>query len=212
MSDHARIFPDKAQVPSDEFARDTDYGLPPNLLAEARRRLRRLSLLLVTFAGLDCAVLTVATNTDGRPATTEDQLYLALCYACLALFGGLWVIARSDRFKHSLVLNLGLLGEVVTCFVLSVVNPEAVFYGGVGLPQSTWVVGFIIAFPLIVPCPPFRTLVTAIVAASMAPLGLIVLNGLWLLSSFVEKRFMEKQFQRIWDLGWKRIRKHERKQ
>ena len=33
--------------------------------------------------------------------------------------------------------------------------------------------------------------------------------GLWLLASFVEKHFMEKQFQNIWDLGWKRIRKNE---
>jgi hypothetical protein len=36
-------------------------------------------------------------------------------------------------------------------------------------------------------------------------------HGTWLLSSMVEKHFMEKEFIRIWNLGWKRIRKNEGK-
>lgn len=34
-------------------------------------------------------------------------------------------------------------------------------------------------------------------------------HGLWLFSSFFEKCFMEKEFEKIWNLGWKRIRKNE---
>jgi hypothetical protein len=34
--------------------------------------------------------------------------------------------------------------------------------------------------------------------------------GLWILSSLFEKQFMEKQFEIIWNLGWKRIRKNKR--
>ncbi|MFC1610625.1 serine/threonine-protein kinase [Myxococcota bacterium] len=141
----------------------------------------RLSLLLVVFAALDTVILTVMAATDGRRATVEEYLYLALCFGSLALFSGLWATARSERFRHSFVLNLGLLAEVATCFIVSVVNPDVVFPGGGSLPQNTWVVGFIIAFPLIVPCPPRRTLLTAIAAASMAPLGLTVLValGVW---------------------------------
>ena len=37
----------------------------------------------------------------------------------------------------------------------------------------------------------------------------ITAHGLWIFSSFFETHFMEKEFKRIWDLGWKRIRKHE---
>ena len=35
-------------------------------------------------------------------------------------------------------------------------------------------------------------------------------HGLWILSSLFEKQFMEKQFEIIWNLGWKRIRKNKR--
>lgn len=34
-------------------------------------------------------------------------------------------------------------------------------------------------------------------------------HGLWLISSLFEKHFMEKEFERIWNLGWKRIRKNK---
>jgi hypothetical protein len=33
-------------------------------------------------------------------------------------------------------------------------------------------------------------------------------HGLWLFSSLFEKRFMEKEFKKIWNLGWERIRKN----
>ena len=34
-------------------------------------------------------------------------------------------------------------------------------------------------------------------------------HGLWFVSSLFEKHIMEKEFERIWNLGWKRIRKNE---
>ncbi len=37
----------------------------------------------------------------------------------------------------------------------------------------------------------------------------ITAHGLWLLASIFERRFMEKEFARIWELGWERLRKHE---
>ena len=35
----------------------------------------------------------------------------------------------------------------------------------------------------------------------------IVPHGLWLLGSLVEERFMRREFERIWQLGWRRLRK-----
>lgn len=35
-------------------------------------------------------------------------------------------------------------------------------------------------------------------------------HGLWLLAGPVEERFMAREFERIWALGWKRIRSSER--
>lgn len=40
----------------------------------------------------------------------------------------------------------------------------------------------------------------------------IIPHGLWIFSSLFERYFMEKEFQRIWNLGWKRIRKSSAKQ
>ena len=34
-------------------------------------------------------------------------------------------------------------------------------------------------------------------------------HGLWLFSSLFEKIFMQKEFARIWNIGWKRIRKNK---
>ena len=36
-------------------------------------------------------------------------------------------------------------------------------------------------------------------------------HGLWLMSSIFDKYFMKKEFERIWNLGWKRIRKNKSK-
>jgi hypothetical protein len=38
----------------------------------------------------------------------------------------------------------------------------------------------------------------------------ITAHGLWIFSSLFEKQFMEKQFEIIWKLGWKRIRKNKK--
>lgn len=34
-------------------------------------------------------------------------------------------------------------------------------------------------------------------------------HGFWLFSALFEKFFMEREFKRIWEIGWKRIRKNE---
>ena len=51
MSGHATILQGRNPAPSDELGRDSNFGLPPNLLAEARRRLGRLALLLTVRNG-----------------------------------------------------------------------------------------------------------------------------------------------------------------
>jgi len=38
----------------------------------------------------------------------------------------------------------------------------------------------------------------------------ITAHGLWLMSGLFEKFFMENEFKRIWNLGWKRIRKNQK--
>ena len=40
----------------------------------------------------------------------------------------------------------------------------------------------------------------------------IIPHGFWLLATLVEERFMRSEFERIWNLGWKRIRSSRREQ
>ncbi len=40
----------------------------------------------------------------------------------------------------------------------------------------------------------------------------ITAHGFWIFSSLFEKMFMQKEFEKIWNLGWKRIRKNEVKE
>ncbi len=37
----------------------------------------------------------------------------------------------------------------------------------------------------------------------------IIPHGFWFLSSLVENMLLKKEFERIWSIGWKRIRKNE---
>jgi hypothetical protein len=37
----------------------------------------------------------------------------------------------------------------------------------------------------------------------------ITAHGLWLLATRFEERFMTTEFERIWSLGWDRIRRNE---
>lgn len=38
----------------------------------------------------------------------------------------------------------------------------------------------------------------------------LAVRWLWLLSPFVERHFLERAFRRVWQIGWERLRKHER--
>jgi serine/threonine-protein kinase len=87
------------------------------------------------------------------------------------------VAAGSPRIRSARLLDLGLVFEVLLCAIISVTNPLSVYQDTGALPTMTWVTPLIILFPLIVPSPPKRTLVTALLAALMAPVGLVILDA-----------------------------------
>jgi len=80
--------------------------------------------------------------------------------------------------RDSTLLRAALVFEVVLCALVAFTNPIAVFRDIGAVPQLTWVVPLIILFPLIVPCPPRLTLVTASLAAATRPLGMLTLDWL----------------------------------
>ncbi|NNF08471.1 MAG: serine/threonine protein kinase [Candidatus Eisenbacteria bacterium] len=155
------------------------FGLPPELLRKSRRRLRFLSLVGFIIVGL---MLTLKFNKFRSEANTPDQLWIIL----FADLGGtlvcafvLWLTLQKN-IRTSRVLNAGLIFEVVLCALLSL---EAALAMRAGIPQPmfvTWVIPIIILFPLVVPSPPGRTMITATLAAATMPIALLLVHVLGL--------------------------------
>jgi hypothetical protein len=112
-----------------------------------------------------------ATDSGSRPGSIPLLGNLATLGLGLVLV----VAAGSRRIRNSRLLGLALVFEILLCFILSVSNPLSIYEATGALPSLTWVTPLIILFPLVVPCPPGRTLAAALVAAAMRPLGILLL-------------------------------------
>jgi serine/threonine-protein kinase len=86
-----------------------------------------------------------------------------------------WVAGRRS-LPPGRLLALGLVYEVVICFVTAISTFWQSYVMRGVLPELTWVPAIIILFPLILPGPPRTMLAAAIVAGATAPLSLLVLD------------------------------------
>jgi hypothetical protein len=160
----------------------SSLGLPPELIEKSRQRLRVLAILILLATGADLAQMLISSLVQGgHPASGEPPpgaltlVGTLASFACSAIILGLTKVRRVHTAR---LIDLGLGFEVVLCLLISLSNPLSRFEAVGSLPTLTWVTPLIIFFPMIVPCPPRRTLVTAIVAAAMRPLGLLLLATL----------------------------------
>ncbi len=164
-----------------ESASGTGFGLPADLLGKSRRRLEVVAWLVVTASLADLAAMAVSVvfgpATATIAATMTSWPFVSNLFH-VAMSAGVIVAARSPAVRNVRLLDLALAYEVALCLTLSLTNP-LVFYRETGaLPTLTWVTPLIILFPLIVPCPPRRTLLGAGLAAATAPLGLWALEAM----------------------------------
>ena len=158
----------------------TGFGLPPDLLEKSRYRIGIVGLLALIASGIDTVMMLVglAVMTAGDAASVPRANLIPFIGNVITIVLSVAIIlaARSPRIRSARLLDLGLVFEVVLCAIISVGNPLSVYEDTGALPTMTWVTPLIILFPLIVPSPPKRTLVTALLAALMAPLGLVILD------------------------------------
>ncbi|MEO5923686.1 MAG: serine/threonine-protein kinase [Bryobacteraceae bacterium] len=161
---------------SADAGRDSSgFGLPSDLLQRARARVKVVGWLILLGIGID-----VTSQTTNILLGNKDTLLptlLAANLACMLAAAALVVAASSTKVRTSVLLNLALVVEVLLCFSISVMNPWAFYQQTGALPWLHWATPLIILFPLVVPCPPRRTLVTALIAASCTPLGLFLLQA-----------------------------------
>ena len=167
------------EPPDSRESSPTGFGLPPDLLEKSRSRIRIVALLTLTGSGLDTVSMLVALSSIAAQGATDilpaHLLALSANVITIVLSGTIILAAGTSRVRSSQLLNLGLVFEVVLCAVISIANPLMVYESTGVFPSMTWTTPLIILFPLIVPCPPTRTLITALLAALTAPLGLVIL-------------------------------------
>ncbi len=174
MEGPVEILREPSPISTGGLGRSRSFGLPPDLLEKARGRVVRLALLMAVLflAALGAMELLM----DEPDELANFQIIRAVCFALSGSSLVLFLLARVKRFSHTFVLNAGLFYEVIFCLIISVGVPWYTYSSFGYAPHITWASGIIIAYPLIVPSPPIRTLITALSAAAMAPLGTIFLD------------------------------------
>ncbi len=150
-------------------SRGAAAGLPPDLVEKAGNR---LALAAITYAsvyalsygsGRFTQAYAIYWGTTG--VTMADVISLAFIVASVAMF----FIARSGWIESYLLLDIGLVYEVVAAAGIDVHlafghwSPEAEVIG------LSWTCVWIVFFPLIVPSTPGKTLLAAVGAATMGP-------------------------------------------
>ena len=174
--------------------------LPPDLLEQVRRRVRLLAGLFAFAFGFDLVLFLVhwvlaTARRQPMPAevASSEPIQWANLVALVASIG-LWWGARSRRLTPSRLHALGLAYEVGVCFSIAFIAFWQQYAATGLLPTLTWVPAVVIMFPLVMPGPPRRMLVAALLAAAMSPAALFLLARLGLVqvtdwSAYVQATF-----------------------
>ena len=152
------------------------YALPPALLKKARERLGRLAAMFSVLWSASLVLVLILVPLDERIPRETFLAYMAFFGISLLLTLVLLLATRASRLSEVQVLNLGLVYEVVLCFMISYVSIWRVYVDTGWLPHATWIGVIMVMYPLIIPSQPRRTLFTALAAASTAPMSVLILN------------------------------------
>jgi serine/threonine-protein kinase len=176
MQEHVTLLP-PLESPSE--SREFWSTLPPDLLEQIRGRVRLLALLLLIGFAFDpllyLIVWTLATLA-GHPIVLGHLGFRLADMGAVGASAGLWWVANNRRIRPSHLHTLGLVYEVVICFIIALTVTWEYYYEKQVLPNLTWVPAVVILFPLILPGPPWRMWGAAGAAAAMSPLALWVLD------------------------------------
>jgi eukaryotic-like serine/threonine-protein kinase len=181
MAENVTLLRPDVSAPSSQ--RGLSSALPPDLLEQIRSRLRLLALFLVIGYAID-PVMYFANY--GVAALGDFQLpsdffkrmpFQWANLGAMTTSAVVWGLTRHPRLNPSRLLTLGLVYEVIICFVISFGTIwEHVMLRGF-VPLMTWVPVVVILFPVLLPGPPRRMLIAAILSAAMMPLSLVLLHA-----------------------------------
>ena len=170
------------QTPSDPGWIST--ALPPDLLEQVRGRVRLLALFLVIGFAIDPVQYFISWGVAAFAGVQlPNDFYQRLPFQWANLGGAaasaaLWGVARNRQVAPSRLLTIGLVYEVLICFLIAFGTIWEFYLVTHVVPLLTWVPVVVIIFPLILPGPPRRMLAAATAAVAMVPLSLILLHFL----------------------------------
>jgi len=156
-------------------------ALPADLLARAARRLGTAALVYASVYTLAYGSARLAQSFPEQwdPDTVVLSDITAATFVILSV--GMFLLARSGRLNDCLLMNLGLVYEVVGAAGIEI---GIVFLrnwpDSAGMVGLSWICVWIVIFPLLVPTSPGKTLLASIAAACMQPLmySIAVARGL----------------------------------
>jgi len=166
MANQRMFVQGKETTPS--LTRSTQVGLPPDLLEAASQRLSLAALLYAIAYSVSYLIGRFTTSPLYElfeHSVVGDVSALVSISLSLAVF---W-LARSGRLDPQFLLDIGLI-----YWVVSAVGIDFSFYwtlpAGYAVSGISWVCVWLVFFPLIVPSSPGKTLLAALMTATVGPL------------------------------------------
>ena len=144
--------------------------LPPDLVAKAGKRLALAAIIYASVYALSygsgrfTGAYALYWGTKGL--TIADVISLAFIFSSVVMF----FVARSGRIEAYLLLDIGLVYEVIAAAGIDVHLAFGNWGAGAEVMGLSWTCVWMVFFPLIVPSTPGKTLLAAVAAASMGPL------------------------------------------
>jgi serine/threonine-protein kinase len=161
-------------TPSATYTGVRSSGLPPDLLQEASKRLGWAALIYSgTFflAVMGPHLFRVSVDSVGQVGIWDRPFQMTVSFVSIGLGIAVFLLTRFSKLRPEVLLDIGLVFEVVGAFGISVSSgwgmfsewDPAVFENFFGIP---WECVWIVFFPLLAPNTPGKTLIASVAAAS----------------------------------------------
>ncbi|HJS47924.1 MAG TPA: serine/threonine-protein kinase [Gemmatimonadales bacterium] len=161
--------------------RSSTGALPPDLLAQAARRLRTVALVY-SFTYFMVDIFPALLTATGRGLHFASPMQWAPGVVAIALGLLVAAIASAPQVPITAVMTLGLVFEVVGGYGI-VAGELATPIGGVEVSGRfhglSWVAAWTLVFTIVMPTPPRRALAAALLSASAVPVtvGVLIAMG-----------------------------------
>lgn len=161
--------------------RTESAALPTDLVADASRRLVTGMLVIAAISAVYMVLFATAWRDRWETVGASGNIILLSSSLVLA------VLARRTRGQQRALIRIGLGYEVLLCLTLSVIefNGELIELDRIGAGQLiSWTAVVIAFFPVMCPAPRRTTLLAALTAAAMGPVGWAIASattGRWVL-------------------------------